>query len=112
MELASAQVAATVEQINQNVRKLDLTKDIDLAGTAAGTCPQCGEKATGKFCPSCGAALMPKAACGGCGAAVDAGVKFCPECGTPMKAAKPKCSGCGKEFDKAPKFCDDCGTKV
>ncbi|HEX9366020.1 MAG TPA: zinc ribbon domain-containing protein [Vicinamibacterales bacterium] len=115
MELASAQVAATVEQINEGVRKVDFTKDLDLAGTAAGTCPACGAKASGKFCPACGAALVPKSTCGGCGAGVDAGVKFCPECGAPMKAmaaAKPTCPGCGKAFDKAPKFCDDCGTKI
>src|SRR5215510_12353102 len=96
-ELASAQVAATVEQINQKVRNLDLTKDIDLAGTAAGSCPQCGAKVSGKFCPECGATLVAKDACGSCGASVDAGAKFCSECGTPMKAATPACPGCGKE---------------
>lgn len=112
MELAAAQTQATIEQINSGVRKLDLTKGLDLGTTAAGTCPSCGAKATGKFCPSCGATLVPKASCGKCGATVDAGVKFCPECGAPMKAAKPKCPTCGKEFEKPPKFCDDCGTKL
>jgi hypothetical protein len=112
MELASAQVAATVEQINEGVRTLDLTKELDLGGTAAGTCPSCGAKASGKFCPGCGAALAPKATCAGCGASVGAGVKFCPECGAPMKAAKPTCSGCGKAFVTPTTFCDDCGTKI
>jgi rRNA maturation endonuclease Nob1 len=112
IELASAQVAATVEQINVKVRELNMTKELDLAGTAVGTCPKCGSKASGKFCPNCGTTLAPKVACGSCGAQVDPGVKFCPECGKPIKAAKPKCPGCGKEFDTAPKFCDDCGTKM
>jgi DNA-directed RNA polymerase subunit M/transcription elongation factor TFIIS len=112
MELASAQVAATVEQINTKVRELDLTKDIHLGATAAATCPKCGAKAKGKFCPDCGTTMVAQATCGGCGAAVAAGVKFCPECGQPMQAAKPKCPGCAKEFEKAPKFCDDCGTKI
>ncbi len=112
MELAAAQVAATVEQINSKVRDIDQTAGLDLGGTAAATCPKCAAKVTGKFCPECGTTLVAKSACGACGATVDAGVKFCPECGKPMHAAKPKCPGCGKEFDKAPKFCDDCGTKV
>lgn len=84
MELASAQVAATVEQINTGVREIDFTKDLDLAAASA-ACQACGARASGKFCP---------------------------ECGAPMKAARSKCAGCGKAFEKAPKFCDDCGTKL
>jgi hypothetical protein len=112
IELASAQVAATVEQINVKVREMNMTKGLDLAGTAVATCPNCGAKASGKFCGNCGATLSPKVACGTCGTEVDPGVKFCPNCGSAMKPAKPKCPGCGKEFDKAPKFCDNCGTKI
>lgn len=111
-ELAAAQVAATVEQIQEGVRKVDFTKDMDLAGEAAALCPKCGARITGKFCPECGGAAVPKTKCPRCSAAVDQGVKFCPECGSPIKAAKPKCPSCGKEYEKAPKFCEDCGTKM
>ncbi len=111
-ELAAAQVAATVEQIQAGVRKVDFTQGMDLASESAAICPQCGARITGKFCPQCGAAAVPKSKCAGCGASVDQGVKFCPECGQPMKAVKPKCPSCGKEYEKAPKFCGDCGAKM
>jgi DNA-directed RNA polymerase subunit M/transcription elongation factor TFIIS len=111
-ELAAAQVEAQVEQIHDGVRKVDWTKDMDLAGETVGTCPKCGARAQGKFCPECGAPLAPKAKCPQCGASVDEGVKFCPECGGKMAAAKPKCPGCGKEYDQPMKFCEECGTKM
>jgi hypothetical protein len=111
-ELAAAQVAATVEQINQRVRQSDMTTRLDLTGAAAATCPKCGAKVQGKFCGECGTTVMAKVKCPGCSASVDEGVKFCPECGARMVASRPKCSGCGKEYDKTPKFCEDCGTKM
>ena len=111
-ELAAAQTQATIEQIHEGVRKENFTKGLDLAGDTSATCPKCGARGAGKFCPSCGAAMVPKLKCAQCGASVSEGVKFCPECGVVMKPAKPKCSGCGKEFDVAPKFCDECGAKM
>ena len=109
-ELAAAQVAATVEQINEKVRVQNMTKSIDLEADAVAFCPKCGARTNGKFCSECGTTLAPKAKCPKCSAEVQAGAKFCPECGNPM--GKAKCPGCGKEFDHAPKFCDDCGTKI
>ncbi len=109
-ELAAAQVQATMEQIRTKVRQQDMTKDLDLAGTAAALCPKCGARVSGKFCGECGTNVTGGATCGGCGASVTSGQKFCPACGNPMGAQK--CPGCGKQFEKAPKFCDDCGTKV
>jgi Double zinc ribbon len=85
MELAAAQAAATIEQINEGVRQQNLTKGLDLGGDAAATCPSCGAKASGG--------------------------KFCRDCGGPLKAGV-KCPGCGKQFEMAPKFCDECGKKV
>ncbi len=111
-ELAAAQVQATIEQINEGVRKVDFTKTLDLAGETVATCPQCGSRATGKFCPECGGQLAPKVKCSKCSALVDNSVKFCPECGSPIKAAKPQCKACGKAYDVAPKFCSDCGAKM
>eukprot|EP00727_Mastigamoeba_balamuthi_P011841 m51a1_g728 putative cysteine and glycine-rich protein 1 (158) ;mRNA; r:469059-469691 len=57
------------------------------AAGAGRTCPKCGKSATSKFCPDCGvetaSAESGPARCGGCSAALPAGVKFCPECGKP-----------------------------
>ncbi len=75
----------------------------------------CGNVATGKFCPECGA-KKPEAsgwtcACG----SVNKG-KFCPECGAkkPAGAVQYKCDKCGWEPEKGakpPKFCPECGDR-
>ena len=80
----------------------------------------CGNVATGKFCPECGAKKPepPKASADGtwtcptCGAANKG--KFCAECGTKKPAGVPqyKCDKCGwepKDPTKPPKFCPECG---
>lgn len=111
-ELAAAQVQATIEQIQEGVRSVNFTKDLDLAGDTSATCPKCGARGTGKFCLECGASMVPKKKCAQCSAHMEEGAKFCPDCGAPAKAAKPKCTGCGKEYDSPPKFCAECGTKM
>ena len=79
------------------------------------TCPVCGSKATGKFCPECGA-KKPESVqgwtCPSCGA-VNQG-KFCSECGAkkPESALKYKCDKCGwvpEDPAKPPRFCPECG---
>ena len=86
------------------------------AAPAADTwvCPSCGTKASGKFCPECGA-KKPAAegwTCPSCGA-VNKG-KFCSECGAKKPAGAPlyKCDKCGWEPEdpaNPPKFCPECG---
>jgi membrane protease subunit (stomatin/prohibitin family) len=81
-ELAAAQAQATVEQLQEKVRKQDLTRDIDITSEAAALCPSCGARTQGaKFCPECGKPLRPKNECPRCGTKYEAGTKFCPECG-------------------------------
>ncbi len=78
------------------------------------TCPSCGAKASGKFCPECGT-KKPAAdgwTCPSCGA-VNKG-KFCSECGAkkPAGALLYKCDKCGWEPEdpaNPPKFCPECG---
>ncbi len=80
------------------------------------TCPKCGAKASGKFCPECG---TPKPApadswkCPKCGA-VNTG-KFCMECGTKKPEALTSCPSCGAKIadpSAPPKFCPECGAKL
>lgn len=85
VELASAQVQTTVEQMRTKLQNEDLTKDINLTSEAAALCPECGARTQGsKFCPECGKPLRPKGECPRCGTHVEAGSKFCPECGNKM----------------------------
>jgi hypothetical protein len=54
-------------------------------------CPRCGDSAAGKFCGSCGAALIEQP-CAACGQTLSAGAKFCHHCGA---NAGPRSSGGG-----------------
>jgi membrane protease subunit (stomatin/prohibitin family) len=84
-ELAAAQAQATVDQMREKVKKLDLTNDIDITSEAAALCPSCGSRTQGaKFCPECGKPIRPKNECSRCGTKAEAGTKFCPECGNKM----------------------------
>jgi hypothetical protein len=50
-------------------------------------CPQCGAKASGRFCSECGAVVLG-AVCGSCQAPLTPGARFCHECGAPAGAAR------------------------
>ena len=81
------QAAAQVDQLNQQIRSKDWTRDINVRDQATGMCPACGqESGGGKFCQNCGGQLAAAGAakkfCVNCGTALT-GAKFCGECGTP-----------------------------
>ena len=84
--------------------------------TESWTCPKCGTRAAGKFCPECGAKKPENDpntwTCPECGTANKG--KFCSECGAKKPAGVPqyKCDKCGWEppaGQKPPKFCPECG---
>lgn len=71
----------------------------------------CGNSATGKFCPECGAKKPEPKTEGGwtCKCGTTATGKFCPECGTPKPADEGWICKCGAS--NKGKFCQNCGSK-
>ena len=84
-EIAAAQATAQKEQVWKAARMTSLIDQIDIrneGGVPTVTCPSCGAPGgSGKFCGSCGAAMVAKAVTCACGASLPPGTKFCPECG-------------------------------
>ena len=76
------------------------------------TCPSCGTKATGNFCPECGGKKPQEGWKCSCGATNKG--KFCTQCGAKKPASEPlyRCDKCGWEPEDPkhpPKFCPECG---
>ena len=81
-------------------------------GADTWTCPGCGTKATGNFCPECGSKKPQEGWKCSCGATNKG--KFCTQCGAKKPAAEPlyRCDKCGWEPEDPkhpPKFCPECG---
>ncbi len=76
------------------------------------SCSKCGakNKASMKFCGSCGNKLARTVVCPHCGKEVPDGMKFCGECGKALGAIK--CHACGFENKAGMKFCGNCGEKL
>ena len=86
-EIAAAQAQAARDQAIEKARSVDFVGERDVSRVVAVTCASCGAKTGGgKFCPDCGAPTVRKAACAGCGHAVEGSPRFCPECGKPFAA--------------------------
>jgi uncharacterized OB-fold protein len=117
VEMAAAQASRTTEEIwaHSKVAEEDLAmmKESAWREGVRATCPSCGKPLPGKtrFCPECGAEVLPEIKCAKCGASVAAGTKFCPECGSKVEL-ELKCTGCGATLAPGTKFCPECGTKA
>jgi len=82
-ELARAQAAAQVAQIQERTAEVDWAADLDLATRRRVSCPSCSAPSRGgRFCTECGTDLQAASACAGCGTVL-AGARFCPDCGRP-----------------------------
>ena len=82
------------------------------AAPAAGgaTCPSCGARGDGRFCPDCGAAMTASPTAWTCTCGATSEGRFCPECG----AARPAgytCS-CGYHSEEPFRFCPECGKRA
>ena len=81
-EISKAQAAAQIEQIQEKVKEVDFTADLDLKHRAKVKCPSCTAVVEGgKFCPECGEKLAKVSFCTECGSEQKDGAKFCSECG-------------------------------
>jgi RNA polymerase subunit RPABC4/transcription elongation factor Spt4 len=84
-EISKAQAAAQIEQIQEKVKEIDFTGDLDLKNRAKVKCGACNAVVEGgKFCPECGEKLSKVSFCTECGAEQKDGAKFCAECGHKM----------------------------
>ncbi|WP_322762902.1 zinc ribbon domain-containing protein [Frankia sp. Cr2] len=85
-EIAARHASAQVQQIDERVRQVDWTDDLNLRDRGTGLCPGCGqESGGGRFCARCGTALAaarPSRFCVNCGSGLGPEVSFCGECGT------------------------------
>lgn len=84
-QIARAQATAREEQIRQEARAQDWTRDFSMGTQASSACSTCGTASNGgRFCHACGNAFDMRAACRGCGHAVQVGSAFCGGCGQPQ----------------------------
>ncbi len=91
VEMAAAQASRTVEEIWAHSKMAEedrkMLKEESWREGVVAACPECKKPLAKKvkFCPECGANVMPELKCKKCSAKLEAGAKFCPECGEKVK---------------------------
>ena len=107
MNMAQGAGGVNAAQLFEMGANQPAAQPVQTASAGGWTC-SCGAKATGKFCPECGA-KKPEAGGWKCACGAVATGKFCPECG----AKKPEADGgtCGCGAVNKGKFCAECGAK-
>jgi hypothetical protein len=85
-EIAQMQAQAQLGQLQEKVKEVDYTEDLNVERKQVALCPHCGAEAepSAKFCGSCGKALTMPVTCAKCGTESPWGTKFCPECGNQL----------------------------
>lgn len=87
VEMSAAQASRTVEEIwaHSKVAEDDreMLQEKSWREGVMASCPACNAPLAQKtkFCPECGAAIMPDNTCKKCNAKLTAGTKFCGNCG-------------------------------
>ena len=87
-EIAAIESAATIEQLRDKARTIDMTGGVQLQSAAASVaCPACGKDvpAGKKFCEDCGANVQTKPHCPFCKTLGEPNQKFCGDCGAHMR---------------------------
>lgn len=107
MGMAANQGAGTEEALMQMTMQQQQAKAQSSANTW--TCA-CGAKATGNFCPECGAKKPEPKGTWKCACGQEATGNFCPECGA-KKPAESKGWTCTCGAVNKGKFCAECGAK-
>lgn len=96
---AQAKVDAVRLQLDEKARQMNYAGAVDMGADSQTQASDVAERPPSTpVCRHCGADVRT--------------AKFCPECGQPTAAAKQPCGGCGAALEPGVKFCGECGWKV